>query len=69
MLYFVISFDIENSHDGLRYPLPGFLDLAVLDGSFSLKEQRRIPFSDNTNLVNLPSFRDGIQAGFNFSTG
>jgi len=46
MLYFVISFDIENSHDGLRYPIPGFLDLAVLDGSFSLKEQRRIPFSD-----------------------
>jgi hypothetical protein len=46
MPYFLINFDIKSSKNSQRYPLPGSLDLAVLDESFALTEQCRVAFSD-----------------------
>jgi len=50
MLYFLFSFDIERSQEEQRYPLPRFLDIAVLDEYHSLKEQCRVPFFDVHSL-------------------
>ena len=50
MLHFLFSFDIERSQEEQRYPLPAFLDIAVLDECYSLKEQCRVPFFDLHSL-------------------
>jgi len=46
MLYFLFSFDIEQSQEEQRYPIPAFLDIAVLDELFYVKEQCQVPFFD-----------------------
>ena len=46
LLYFLINFDIVVPHEGLRYPHPPYLDIAVLYSKFAVKEQKRISFAD-----------------------
>ena len=50
MMYFLFSFNIERSLEEQRYPLPAFLDIAVLDEFFTTKEQCRVPFFDVPSL-------------------
>ena len=50
MLYFLFSFDIECSQEEQRYPLPAYLDIAVLDEYYFMKEECRVPFF-NTNTI------------------
>lgn len=64
LLFFLINFDINIPHDGLRYPHPPLLDIAILDKSFHLKEQEQLSFSnleDTADETLLMSWSDVLK--------